>query len=116
MPAPGRRRHGRLARWRRVGMGKSKRTSRKRKKKIRRYKALPWRRRKVKHLRRTGKLTAASLRGVMRAGGDLAPMTGVATFGPAGGTVTVTVAVSPATDRKDYGLYASSTSSTPSSS
>ena len=68
----------------------------------------------LKRLAIRGRLTALGLRGRMRAGGDLAPMTGVATFGPAGGTVLVTVAVSPATDRNDYGLYASSSSTSPS--
>jgi hypothetical protein len=70
---------------------------------------------KKKDKKGNGPLTGKSLRDRMRDGGDLAPMTGVATFGP-GGTVTVTVAVAPATDRSNYKLYAASSSSTPSSS
>lgn len=66
--------------------------------------------------RGTGKLTGAILRKRMREGGDLAPMTGIASFGPVGGTVTVTVAVAPASDRDNYGLYAASNDSSPSTS
>ena len=62
-----------------------------------------------------GPLTAKNLNDRMRDGGDLAPMTGVATFGP-NGAVTVTVAVAPATDRSNYKLYAASSNSTPSAS
>ena len=101
-------------------MAKKKRKRRslgKRHKKILRRKPMPWRRRRRRIVRLVskGKLTAARLKAVMKGGGDLAPMTGVATFGSASGSVTVTVAVAPANDRDTYKLYSSSNSTTPSS-